>query len=215
MKMNTIVVSILGLSASLGLVAQAPHSDTPATRVGTISSKMSCEEARKVVANPKGVPPEDYDIADGVARGCYTTELSMEDPSDPKVSYGIVDPGSRKVLFKTISINDAAKLRDACKAVIGASGAAAFEGDPLLGTVIGVGGQVSCESYFKAAVESNPLIIAMPPAIPGYMITRESLGDLFNIVTKVPGPRLPDPKDPTTWIPPSVATELLKRLNPF
>ncbi|HEY0457337.1 MAG TPA: hypothetical protein VGE41_13280 [Verrucomicrobiae bacterium] len=164
----TLAVTVLGLS-TMALMAD------PTVNVSTLDGSISCEEAKKRFTSDEYESPEEGQILMMRITRCKTESWNNKHPEDPKVVVVSPDENGR-ILFNTLHIGTAEKIRDAAKvvvdaALIGETGAS----DPLSMAVVTAAGNYTVDSYFEAAKKNNPLIIIFPAAVPGQKMTADAL----------------------------------------
>lgn len=151
------------------------YADEPKINVATLETEVSCEDARKRVATQGYSSPEEGQILLMKITQCDTKQWNTDHPEDPKVTV-VSESAEGKILFNTISIKDAEKIRDAAKVIAGATLIAELgASDPLTMTIVTAGGDYTVDAYFDAAKKSDPLIIVFPTLIPGNKLTTDAL----------------------------------------
>src|SRR6478736_930083 len=120
---NAALSALVFFTTAASAFAQTPSTDV---RVGSITNDITCEQASEIISKlPADETPEHFDMYLMVQQRCFGERYNQAHPENQQVTYVTVDPGSKKVLFNTISLNDATKLRTACKTLITGGGVVA------------------------------------------------------------------------------------------
>jgi hypothetical protein len=144
--------------------------------VGAPDSGLSCSDAADTVgksARGQEVRPDELAHASTRHFDCRTRTWNTNHPQNTYSGVAALDPRQQRVFFEAIDMHSAEQIRDACKVVVTLGTSGDFLGDPTNASIAGAAGNYSCNAYFDAAVNNNPLLVIAPNLIPGIKMTQD------------------------------------------
>jgi hypothetical protein len=184
-SVHAAVVATLSVALTGELFAIEGTPVRPVVAQKQIVSGTNCETA----ANPSAKKPDflssDAEYRDDVlitTRYCSATAHNRLTSTKPEIVVVSPDPnasGEVKVVIRTIPKNDANKVHDTCLlagkatfAYLQASATAMPQDAPIEGAdVLTSSGKVDCDGFLRATDVDNPLVVFVPGAISGLVIS--------------------------------------------
>lgn len=170
--------AILGALCAIFGTAHAQAAKLHKVPVGKIDRVISCEMARKYIADTPYDKITVQENTENMAtfQKCTAEAISKKNErnNSPKrvLATGHYDPDRRIMIFGLVSVDpkDAKGIKQICQAAATTVGLSTPDPD-----IVSAAGSIGCSSYINAALRSDPLLLVAPTLIPGLDVTRDVL----------------------------------------
>ena len=179
-------VATVSLGYGAALFADAGTPARPVVAQKQLVSGTNCQTAAHAASKPDfaSKSAEYRDDVRITTRYCSATAHNQVNPTNPEVVVVGADPnaagGGDRIFVKTIPKNDAKKVHDTC--VLAGKGASASTqaattppsqpGEAIAGAdVLTSAGKVDCQDFLRATDAASPLVVLVPSAISGSVIS--------------------------------------------
>ena len=179
-------MAIVSLGYGAAVFADAGTPARPVVAQKQLVSGTNCQTAAHAASRPDfaSKSAEYRDDVRITTRYCSATAHNQVNPTNPEVVVVGADPsasgGGDKIFVKTIPKNDAKKVHDTCALAAKAASAyiqasktpASQPNEAIAGAdVLTSSGKVDCQDFLRATDAANPLVVLVPSAISGSVVS--------------------------------------------